>query len=764
VPEDSPVSLHIPQLIPQDALSAALAYATSGWYVIPVARAKKNPGSILGEHWHTQSSRDPKVIASWFAGSDYGIALHVGRSGAVVLDIDSPDDLDRGLKAALAASRFPFQSTRDNDMRKGHAVYLMPPGRTLGNGRGSLTGAWGEIRGSNGVIIVEPSIHEKKDIGGKYVWKSFGAVPPLPQFIADALPDAIVGEAPATRGEVRSFRDRFTERVVGLTSESGYRSKFVRDVTAGASRHDTAVATAVWAAKEARAGVVPASLAFDVLRKEFLAVAQDETNRDNKHTRTKREAEREWADIEAWSVGQALSLTIEAVQAVRDIALRDTVTIPTQRQSPEPKSALQPFPASLPASLVPVQNEIDEEAFWTSRPELTIIRQSAWSRQVSPWAVLGAVLVRIVAATSHEITLPPLIGGGAGSLNLFVALVGPSGMGKGASESLAKELLPNVTVTTRTPGSGEGLTHAYLKREKGNIERLQWAVLFSVSEIDQLVSVGLRRMGATLLPQLRSAWSGESLGFQYATPEKNLPLEAHTYRLCMLVGVQPRRAEPLLADADGGTPQRFVWLMTTDDKAPPPDRLPPFPGPLTWSAAHGYRPGSILIPDRVVKLVKEDRYRRLSGDPDAIALDAHGLLAQLKVAAALGALDGRHGVSEEDWDLADIIMRISRRTREYVQSELASAAQEANSKMANAEKHRRLIIEDGVDRDAAGKVRLNVLEKLTSRSLTESGIKRLITPRHREYVEEVVAQLVEDREVIEIKNDEEKSSTYRLAT
>ena len=71
-----------------DVLTAALAYAAAGIYVLPVARGSKNPGSVVGKNWHTKSSRDPQQIAAWFAGADHGIALHCGRSGLVVFDVD----------------------------------------------------------------------------------------------------------------------------------------------------------------------------------------------------------------------------------------------------------------------------------------------------------------------------------------------------------------------------------------------------------------------------------------------------------------------------------------------------------------------------------------------------------------------------------------------------------------------------------------------------------------------------------------------------
>jgi hypothetical protein len=73
---------------------------------------------------------------------------------------------------------------------------------------------------------------------------------------------------------------------------------------------------------------------------------------------------------------------------------------------------------------------------------------------------------------------------------------------------------------------------------------------------------------------------GEALGFAYANATRRISLEAHSYRLGLVVGVQPERAGALLDGSDGGTPQRFVWLPATDpnltanpDPEPTPMRI-----------------------------------------------------------------------------------------------------------------------------------------------------------------------------------------------
>lgn len=214
----------------------------------------------------------------------------------------------------------------------------------------------------------------------------------------------------------------------------------------------------------------------------------------------------------------------------------------------------------------------EDEAFWTSRETLTYIRDLARARMVSPYALLGAVLARRVATIPPHVVLPPVVGTKA-SLNIFVAQVGLSGSGKGVALGLSAEAFPGsdlASVPQVGAGSGEGIGHLFAHREGKNKElvRHETRVLLTVEEIGTLGAVG-GRQGATLMPELRKAWSGEPLGCAYATPEKNLPIGRHTYRLCFVAGVQPALGGVLLDDLHGGTPQRFLWLPATDPHMQP---------------------------------------------------------------------------------------------------------------------------------------------------------------------------------------------------
>lgn len=156
----------LPDDLPDDVLGAALGYATAGIYGLPIDRTAKHAGSVLGKGWPAKSSRDPKVIAAWFAGANHGLALHLGRSGVMAFDVDNPDQLPAVLTELFAATNPPFQSTRVGQPGRGHYLFRVPEGRTIGNSLGHLPAGWGDIRGRNGIIVVEPTVHSKAEQGG----------------------------------------------------------------------------------------------------------------------------------------------------------------------------------------------------------------------------------------------------------------------------------------------------------------------------------------------------------------------------------------------------------------------------------------------------------------------------------------------------------------------------------------------------------------------------------------------------------------------
>ena len=632
-------NIHIPDgLNDADPLAAALAYAAAGWYVLPVRTDTKHPGSVVGAGWPSMSSRDAKTITAWFAGTDHGIALHCGRSGAVVLDVDNYEHIPDDIIAAIENTQCPYQSTRADEPGRGHYLMANETGRRIGNGLGKLatTPKWGEVRGANGVIIAAPSIHPS---GGQYRWERTGAVPPIPEYLAEALPDSTNPENTASDGEIEKFLATHTE-TTKPEALNGLAAALTKKLAAGHSCHMSTLGVLTDAMGEAAAGYYPARQAARELYKPYLATIT--TGTSTGRILTKREAAATYKGIVAWAIGQAEAGTQKARERI-SAKYRDNVIEIT------PEEILTPAPVTAPLEAL-------EDHFWESRESLKLIYDASLSQMCAPWAVLACCVARTLALVPPEVTLPDVIGG-RGSLNWFGAIVAKSGGGKGAANAVATNLVPG-DIHTRGAGSGEGMVEAYNRRDEPQDHVT--AILFSVDEVDSLASMQARS-GQTTMSVIRSGFSAETLGYSYRgrTKEK---VEAHTYRMTMIVSVQPERAGGLFCDSGGGTPQRFMWFPGRDKRitaartpwpTDPQGRqraLPPID-------AKRLPYNGITIPPEAEHLICETREKSMSGDDNA--LDGHAVFCREKFAYALALLDGRATMNSDDWKLSGIAAAVS---------------------------------------------------------------------------------------------------------
>lgn len=405
----------------------------------------------------------------------------------------------------------------------------------------------------------------------------------------------------------------------------------------------------------------------------------------------------------------------------------------------------------------------DHDELWTARGELELIREFARARRVSPLAVLGVALARVIAQTPPEIVLPDLIGD-QGSLNLFVALVGRSGQGKGGAEAAGMAVLDMMDpLSPSGVGSGEGLPHLFVSgswvsetNEETKKTYRRWTVrhhstraLLSVPEVDTIAAL-TNRNGATLEAELRKAYTGEPLGFQYASEQKRLPVGRHTYRLAMIVGVQPARAAPLLDNVDGGTPQRYLWLPTSDPNAPdirPDDPRETFPWKVPQPEADTrvrFRRGHWEIPvcDSARETVDADRLASLRGTVEA--LDAHALFTRLKVAAALGLLAGHLGVGEQDWKLSGLLMRISDGVRATIRRHLDERVRHSNAAAGRLEAERAAVVTETLASRALARARADVLTALAKNpdGCPRGVLSRAVGSKGREHLDRILGELM----------------------
>lgn len=373
-----------------DLLKAATEYARAGLYIVPTgAHHVKHPGSLVGSAWPQLSSDSPADAYSWFGEENpfpgrtvAGIALHAGRSGLVTFDVDIEDRdlLHPALARALAECAPPFQATRAGAQMRGHYLFAVPPGRTLGNGTGGLGKGWGEVRGLNGVIIVAPTAHPEQ--GGLYRWQRTGPVPVLPDYVAELLPEGSAGAEAATDAMVEALVQETVGAFAALGLSARAVDRYTEDVRAGGSRHDAATAAAAWIAEDALAGLYPAVVAWRALETRFRA--------DIERDRGKRRHDRisdEWAGILRWAVGQARAKTAGEIAAIRDAGLSRTGrpgTLPVEMVPPP-----APVPAVFSAPAQPAAPKTDGEPIEPAQPDPSAETRGGWA-PVDLSALIGA--------------------------------------------------------------------------------------------------------------------------------------------------------------------------------------------------------------------------------------------------------------------------------------------------------------------------------------------------------------------------------------
>jgi hypothetical protein len=719
--------------------AAATHYWNQGWRcILPMRPATKWP-PVTGYTGYTGDTPSYPDIQAWTEDRpDGNLALRLPRN-VIGIDVDDYGTKTGGTTYLHALNQWgplpaTVRSTSRNDI-SGIRLYRVPEGTHL-----ATVLEFPEL-GLKHIEIIQwwhryvtayPSIHpgdEHTEPGAQYRWLDEQG------FVTDIPNPNDLPELPTRWLEALSkpYTDLNIDAPVDVQAALAHLPDGPMDATvadrlntaikdlAGGSRHDATLGHVMAFLRYGEQHHSGVQLALTALGGAFVAtVTQD-------GSRTPDDARAEYNRMVAGPRAHALiAATPSTTLQELDDELRILGGIATRNREPAPDEDPEPDPDN---------DEVPADAIWQSRDTLEQIQQWAYARMCSPWAVLGVCLARALTTVPPWITLPPIIGG-RGSLNYFVALVGPSGTGKGAAEAVAPEIItPDIHVSPA--GSGEGLAHQYVHIEKRELIRDRNAVLFSIPEIDTLMSVG-NRTGSTILSKLRSAFSGEEIGFSYADPTKRLLVGAHNYRLCLVMGVQPEKAAPLLGDSGGGTPQRFLWLPSTDPNITigRPDTPPPLHIPETrdWVG----RPRNLTIPPIVEETLLTEHVKRARGEGDA--LDGHALFVREKTAMALAIVDGRQDMNEQDWELSGLVMAKSTETRAYIDRTLRDVSALTNAETGRAQGQIRVSLDDTVTESRIRTVGQRIvanLEKFGGED-TLAMAKQHIWSKHRDWFEDAL--------------------------
>lgn len=678
--------------------TGAPVYAALGFTgLFPVDGKRPALAGVTGRagiHSTPEQYAGPEALEG-FARLNLGWHLPPGYVG---IDVDAYEGKEgASTLAALEAQLCPLPATvsstaRGPGLSRIH-LFRVPENTELAgvleaqHGDGTRTRDVEVVQAHHRYAVVWPSVHP--GTGGVYRWyRPDGSPlegPPSLEQVA-ALPGPWLerfGKSPEGRSEglgegEAHFRSVYTSSSFpdALTSALG------RFSAAAGSRHDSMLTTLHQCAREAAAGAYPAALAFDRCRALWDA-ATEGMDRD-----------REFSDLvrtACESVGPQ-DVADQKAKLARFWDLRQT-------------GALAVFDTGRTLSATGESVSHLPSSFWSARPVLTHIRDAAHAGLFGADAVFYGVLARLSSM------VPPALRVDTGilspvSLNLAVAVVAASGVGKSTGETKARDILPAPQYLVDHEfgdclplGSGEGLAEAYFgtveddqgdaTAAKGKVRLVRRKVRdnnFFVLDEGTALTEMLARQGTTVASALRSAVSGATIGQQNARAETTRVLVGGSYSAGFLLGFQPQFAGKLFHPeyVAAGTPQRFLFAKASDPSIP--DISPGNPGPLdiatvlrevvtrppegpflTSALPQRAEVPLISVPQGEKDRIRAERLAMGRGEvlPDPLDSQSPALLA--KIAGLLAVLDSRTDTTQEDWDLARMVWATSCAVRHELQ-------------------------------------------------------------------------------------------------
>lgn len=347
--------------------------------------------------------------------------------------------------------------------------------------------------------------------------------------------------------------------------------------------------------------------------------------------------------------------------------------------------------------------------FWDVTPQLQRIAAEAQGKRVSPWGALVGCMAHRASHVPPNVVLVDAEGnsgtdlGEGTSVNGFFGLVAPPGGGKSVTFKLASKLIPPNGYAI-PDGTGQGIvkmlaeTKTVTKDDEGKTLDEPYQVIrfhrhhlvIHAPEVKTL-NAEFSREGSKTADMMRSIWAGETVGMTNADKERNAAVPPNMSRVCGVWGVQPQNATAILAQAEDGTPQRFVWAPAKEYRSGI-NRTPPPPGTDFPFPIFGTHPLGVVLPKelrfdtalptpiwvRWSPLMKQnitefyaeqnqsddrDPYADISEEKalseEKLTMKAHLMLTRIKIAVWVGWIHGRPEPSDLDWVLSGFILAVS---------------------------------------------------------------------------------------------------------
>jgi len=393
--------------------------------------------------------------------------------------------------------------------------------------------------------------------------------------------------------------------------------------------------------------------------------------------------------------------------------------------------------------------------FWTARPWLTHLRDSAWAVGSTPDAQLIVTLARYATMIPPGLHIPAIVRA-KGSFDLMTVVIAASGQGKSSLMLRAEELLPSQRTDLRFGlglSSGEGIVEMYYGTRdtldsagKASKERtLVYDGANFVVDEGALLSSLAGRSGFTGIERLLTAWSGGTLSTANATQDRFRHVPAGKYRFTLTMAIQTELSAELWAGtrtAQGFT-GRLLMMMSRGGDVPPPGQRPPDPGPLDLPT-----PPSMTLalsyPQAVWDEVQWNDFAKQ--DPAYVedALVAHQDLQRLKLAGILACADGRVDVDLTDWELASQIVTVSSNVRTWLQQQTAAKRAQQEAQAAEWKGRAQAAVANAEHDAHVARVARRILGFVTKEPILISVLRKKTAERDRiPYFKDALASLVE---------------------
>jgi len=301
----------------------ALDYFTRGWSPIPIVAADKVPAVRGFSGWRGRFP-DRAQVTAWceqFPGHNLGLRLPPDVVG-IDVDVYKGGDVTIAELDQKYGPRPPTVLSTSRTDGSGIFLYRVPNGTRLVGAPGPAVEI---VQQHHRHVNAAPSVHPE---GRVYRWideaggeilelpPEAGELPELPWAWIEGLASTSTDDAadPATPAETVEFLAAHTDNLnpAGL---AGIRTALG---AADGSRHDTLVATACWAMREAAAGWYPAGDAVDVLGEWWHKIMANVSLRPATET--------EFGDAVAFAIGQ-VATDAERIDKLRSEATNDHLVL-----------------------------------------------------------------------------------------------------------------------------------------------------------------------------------------------------------------------------------------------------------------------------------------------------------------------------------------------------------------------------------------------------------------------------------------------------